>query len=123
MIITMPAELKAASKLVESITAPLGFYVLALLIVETLFAVALASGRLTESSQMTALCMGATLFLIVVGVVTVLVWRKPENLTFDKHAHLTKAEYGTDEKPAVQKSPMSSPEAQNQETKNEGVCN
>ena len=63
----------AKVKLVEAITTPLGFFVLALLIVE---------------------------FVLVIGVVSVFVWNKPDNLTFDKEAHLVdrgRIPYGSDE--------------------------
>ena len=40
------------------------------------------------------------MFVVVVAVVTVFVWFKPDNLTFDKDAHLVdrgKISYGSDE--------------------------
>ena len=40
------------------------------------------------------------MFVMVIGVVTVFVWSKPDNLTFDKDAHLVdrgKIPYGSDE--------------------------
>ena len=79
-------------------TAPLGFFVLALLIVESFLAAALLGGSLNASNQITVLWMGAVLFVFVTLAVAVLVWNKPENLTFDKQAHLDRsmAEYGTD---------------------------
>ena len=42
--------------------------------------------------------MGVGLFVFVTMTVAVLVWKKPENLTFDKQAHLerSRADYGTD---------------------------
>ena len=87
-----------AAKLIEAVTAPLGFFVLALLIVESFLAAALLGGGFDTSIQITVLWMGVLLFVFVTLTVAVLVWNKPENLTFDKQAHLdrSKAEYGTD---------------------------
>ncbi len=75
-------------KIVEAVTAPLGFFVLALLIVESFLASVVIGGNLERSDQMTGVWMGVVLFIIVNIAVFVLVWSKPENLTFDKEAHL-----------------------------------
>lgn len=85
------------ARLLETVNAPLGFYVLALLIVESFLATALLGGGLDTYSQFMALWMGVGMFVLVVAAVTVLVWKKPENLTFDKQAHLdrTTSGYGT----------------------------
>ena len=89
---------RTSAKLIEAVTAPLGFFVLALLIVESFLAAALLRGGLAESVQITVLWMGVGLFILVTVIVALLVWMKPENLTFDKQAHLdlAKAAYGTD---------------------------
>ena len=88
---------RTRDKVVEAITAPLGFFVLALSIVETFLGAAFFRGNFEEQTQLTVVCIGAGLFLFVVLVVAFLVYRKPENLTFDKEAHLerSKAAYGT----------------------------
>ena len=84
-------------KLIEAANSPLGFFVLALLIVESFLAIALTRGDDSLHAP-TALWMGAGLFVLVIVVVAGLVWSRPENLTFDKEAHLerNKAAYGTD---------------------------
>ncbi len=44
--------------------------------------------------------LGVSLFILVLAAVWVLVWFKPENLTFDKYAHLVdrgKVPYGTEQ--------------------------
>ena len=90
----------ARAKLVEAITTPLGFYVLALLIVESFLATILVLAELPTSEKMTGMWVGVAMFVIVVAVVTVFVWSKPDNLTFDKEAHLVdrgKIPYGSDE--------------------------
>ena len=81
--------------MIEAVNAPLGFFALALLIVESFLAIALLGDCLAAPA---ALWTGVILFVFVVVVVAVLVWSKPENLTFDKEAHLerNKAAYGTD---------------------------
>jgi len=76
-------------RLIEAITAPLGFFVLALLIVEAFLATVLISGKLdTESTH--AVWLGVAMFVFVVLVVATLVWSKPEHLTFTKDAHIEK---------------------------------
>ena len=96
--IAMSGRQGTGIKLLEAVNAPLGFFVLALLIVESFLAAAMLGGSLNEQHQLTVLCMGVGMFLIVIAAVTILVWKKPENLTFDKQAHLVRsqAEYGTD---------------------------
>ena len=95
----VPVGVKRSVKQGAPVTAPLGFFVLALLIVETFLGAALVGGHLEGPSQITVLWMGVWMFVLVIGVVGVLVWQKPENLTFDKQAHLdrTKAEHGSDD--------------------------
>ena len=84
----------------EVVTAPLGFFVLALLIVESFLTIALGLVRdsLDTENLLIVLYMGVGMFVLVIIVVAILVWNKPENLTFDKQAHLdrSKATYGTD---------------------------
>ena len=94
----MPKGQRIGVMLVEAVTAPLGFFVLALLIVESFLAAALIRGGLNASNQLTVLWMGVGLFIVVIVTVAILVWKKPENLTFDKQAHLERswAAYGTD---------------------------
>ena len=93
-----PGHHRTGAKLVEAITAPLGFFVLALLIVESFLAAPLVLGGLDTANQLIALWMGVGMFFVVILIVALLVWKKPENLTFDKQAHLdrSKAAYGTD---------------------------
>ena len=95
---TTPPSQRTSAKLVEAVTAPLGFYVLALLIVESFLASALVWGPIDARIQLIVLCMGVGMFVFVIVIVSVLVWKKPENLTFDKQAHLIRsgAAYGTD---------------------------
>ena len=85
----------------EAVSAPLGFFVLALLIVESFLATVLLGGGLKASDQLKVLWTGVGMFVFVVLIVAILVWKKPENLTFDKQAHLdrSKAGYGTDAQP------------------------
>lgn len=82
----------------EAINAPLGFFVLALLIVESFLTAALLGVQLDKQNQLVVLWMGVGMFVLVVLIVALLVWWRPEHLTFDKQAHLTKSRaiYGTD---------------------------
>ena len=79
-------------KIIETIDSPLGFYVLALLIVEASLAVILTVSKIPPDQVFDGLIVGATLFCIVVGMVFILVFFKPENITFDKISHLRRDE-------------------------------
>lgn len=88
-------------KIIEAISAPLGFFVLALLIVESFLATVVIGGNLEKQDQITGMWLGVGLFFMVTLAVFVLVWFKPQHLTFDKEAHLIdrgKAPFGTDSK-------------------------
>lgn len=76
------------SKIVRAAHSPLGFFVLALLIVETFL---LGSGTwfgLSELWKMTAICVGVFLFLVVFGTVVWLVIAYPQNLVFGEESHV-----------------------------------
>ena len=78
----------------------MGFYVLALLIVESFLAAALIFAEIPTSERMTGVWVGAGMFTLVIVLVTLLVWHKPDNLIFDKEAHLVdrgRIPYGSDE--------------------------
>jgi len=88
-----------AQRIIEAVTAPLGFFVLALLIVEAFLATVLIGGDLEKSDKVIGMWLGVGLFCLVTIAVFVLVWFKPESLTFDKEAHLIdrgKAHFGTE---------------------------
>jgi len=73
---------------IKSITAPLGFFVLALLIVETFLGVVLVGASLEADLKRLCIIAGISLFVLVVSFVFLLVWFKPQSLTFDKDAYL-----------------------------------
>ena len=78
----------------------MGFYVLALLIVESFLAAVLIFAEIPTSERMTGVWAGVGMFALVIGVVSLLVWFKPDNLIFDKEAHLVdrgRIPYGSDE--------------------------
>jgi hypothetical protein len=86
-------------QLLEAITAPLGFFVLALLIVEAFLATVLVGATLENSDKVNGMFLGVGLFVFVTLIVSVLVWFKPDHLTFDKEAHLRdrgKPPFGSD---------------------------
>lgn len=83
----------------KAITSPLGFFVLALLIAETTLAVVLIRSDLDKQEKFYGLLLVVGMFVLVVVIVTLLVWFKAENLTFDRDAHLIdrgKIPYGSD---------------------------
>ncbi len=88
-------------RIIESIDSPLGFFVLALFIVEGFLSVVLVFSRLTEEHQYYGLLIGVVMFILVVTIVSLFVWLIPHNLTYNKEAHLVdtgKIPYGTNKK-------------------------
>ena len=75
-------------RVITAVNTPLGFFVLALLIVEGFLATVLIGANLDASQKITGMWLGIVLFILVTVAVFALVWCKPENLTFDKEAHL-----------------------------------
>ena len=84
----MKEDIPARLRLIEAITTPLGFFVLALLIVETFLATVLVGGNLQLELKVVGMWAGLSMFVLVVIAVFVLVWSKPSHITFDKDAHL-----------------------------------
>lgn len=96
----MKSSASATQRIIEAITAPLGFFVLALLIVEAFLATVLVGAGLTAVDKNTGMWIGVGLFVLVITAVFILVWFKPQHLTFDKEAHLIdsgKIPFGSDE--------------------------
>ena len=77
--------------LIRSITAPLGFYVLALLIVEATAAIVLSGSKLNEDHVWDGfLCMLA-IFVFIVLIVTCLTMFNPKNLLYGKEEYSSPA--------------------------------
>jgi hypothetical protein len=74
--------------IVSYVKSPLGFYVLALLIVETFLTFAGALFGLSEPVRIAAMTTGVLLFIGLIAVVTVLVVKYPTSLVFTEHSHL-----------------------------------
>ena len=85
---TPPISSRSTVKLVEVTRAPLGFFVLALLIVEAFLCTVLLGSDVPGESKVALTYVGVGMFVLVILVVAVLVWKKPQNLIFDKQAHL-----------------------------------
>lgn len=106
------------TKFIEAVTAPLGFFVLALLIVEAFLATVLVGAELENSDKVLGMYLGVGMFVLVISTVFILVWFKPQNLTFDKDAHLIdkgKAPYGTDSYVVLNRDELRSTEASTDE--------
>jgi heme A synthase len=86
------------SKIIESINKPLGFFALALLIVEAFLATVLIGSNLEPQHKYCGMWIGVGMFLLVVLIVGICVWVKPRNLMYDQYGHLVdsgKIPYGT----------------------------
>lgn len=75
---------------IEAVSAPLGFFVLALLIVETFLGTVLLGASVAPADILRCIYLGVGMFLVVVGVVAGLVWAKPDHLTFGRSEHLSR---------------------------------
>ena len=94
------------ARLVEAIDKPLGFYVLALLIVEGLLTTLLIFSNVEPYAQVWGLWVVTGLFILVFATVSLFVWYKPTHLTFTGFEALVgmgKASYGTDEEEVAQR--------------------
>ena len=85
----MQQKLSGWYRIIEAIDKPLGFYVLALLIVEGFLALVLTLSELDQAARERGMWAGVGLFVFVVSLVTLCVWRKPTHLTFTERGSLT----------------------------------
>ncbi|MCU7925661.1 MAG: hypothetical protein KZQ97_04370 [Candidatus Thiodiazotropha sp. (ex Dulcina madagascariensis)] len=69
----MNSSTSATQRIIEAITAPLGFFVLALLIVEGFLATVLVGAELAAGDKTTGMWLGVGLFILVTVAVFVLV--------------------------------------------------
>jgi heme A synthase len=75
-------------RIIESVNKPLGFYTLALLIMEGFLAIVLVASDLKPDYKYYGMWIGVGMFLLVVSIVSVCVWFKPKNIMFDQFGHL-----------------------------------
>ena len=89
----MAQKRKAASYsgIIRSISAPLGFYVLALLIIEATAGVVLTWSKLSEAHVWCGFICMLVLFGAVLAIVSILVIWPPKNLVYGKEEHLRPA--------------------------------
>jgi hypothetical protein len=85
----MPPKRKPGSNagIIQAISTPLSFYVLILLIIESVLGIVLTYSKLTEEHVWTGFYIMIGLFLFVFIVVSVLVIWFPTNLLFGKEEH------------------------------------
>jgi heme A synthase len=83
-----PARNNARSDLIRSITTPLGFFVLALLIVEATLGIVLSASKLSEQHVWTGFLWMAGVFIGVVLVVAGLTIFSPKNLLYGKEEYV-----------------------------------
>jgi hypothetical protein len=72
---------------IRAISTPLAFYVLSLLIVEATIGLVLTASKLNEDHVWSGFFVAIGLFLLVLGVVSVLVIWFPRNLLYGKEEH------------------------------------
>jgi hypothetical protein len=78
---------KGRLDLIGAITTPLGFYVLALLIIESLLSVVLTCSKLTEEHVWDGFILMIVVLAGVLAVVTFFAYKSPQNLLYGKEEH------------------------------------
>lgn len=97
---TFQRILSAREKIISGIGTPLGFFVLALLIIEGFLWGAGSAFDLPVEVRIRALWVGVGLFVLVLFVVVILVVFFPKNLVFSEKSHLqAMAIYGAKDLP------------------------
>ena len=76
------------AQILQQVRTPLGFYVLALLILEATLAIVLSCSKLTEEHIWSGFLWMIGVFIGVVCLVTMFAWIKPECLLFEKEQYL-----------------------------------
>lgn len=87
---------------IKSIDSPLGFFVLALFIVEgfsTFTTFTIFSKLSGENLFWYVLIAGPGLFIFLIIVVSIFVWYKPDSLTYDRYAHQYRSIFGSNKRP------------------------
>lgn len=75
------------AKTLQQIQTPLGFYVLALLIVESTLGLVLTAANFGEEYKWLGFLCMIGVFAVVVAIVTILTAWKPKNLLYGKEEH------------------------------------
>jgi hypothetical protein len=85
----MSAKTRQSSRsgLIKTITTPLGFYVLALLIIEATLSLVLVNAQLDAGARYTGFLWMIGIFAAVVLIVTLLTIFCPKNLLYGKEEH------------------------------------
>jgi hypothetical protein len=65
----------------------LGWYIIALLIVDTFLMLAIIRGNLSPQAKSACLLAGCLMFILVIAAVTVLLWFRPTHVTLGSNAH------------------------------------
>lgn len=70
--------------IINVVTSPLGFFALALLIIEGFLAIVVigAGSSLADNAKLWGMFIAAGAFLVVVSIVALMVWKIPNHLTY-----------------------------------------
>jgi heme A synthase len=79
---------KSLNETIRSITTPLGFFVLALLIIEGTLGVVLTWSKLSENHVWDGFICMIIIFVCVIIIVSLFTWRNPKHLLYGKEEHL-----------------------------------
>lgn len=74
------------TRIIGAINTPLGFFVLALLIVESFLGLVLSVGKLDQKDAFWGMVLGVVMFVLVVLIVAFIVMRAPSNLLLDQES-------------------------------------
>jgi hypothetical protein len=82
-----PKSKRGRVEIIQAITTPLGFYVLALLIVEATLCIVLVSSKLNADQVWMGFLWMIGIFIGVLVVVTLFAWLNPRHLLYGKEEH------------------------------------
>lgn len=109
----MNPDNKGRASLVSVITTPLGFFALSLLIVEGFLGIVLIFSDLGSGGKLAGMIIGTCLFVLVVGIVTSLVWKKPKSLIFGEIGYIEQQKlFGDKEDPITLKELVEEPKTE-----------
>lgn len=80
--------MKQKKRVRRPIRTPLGFYALALLIVEGFLGTVIIATDLPSGIKILGIWIGSAVFVLVILIVAVFAWFRPTNLMYDQYSHL-----------------------------------
>jgi hypothetical protein len=81
----------AWTAIIRSVTTPIGFFVLAVLVGEPALALVLSCAKLSEEHVWCGLIVMLSIFVFLILIITLFTWLNPKHLLYGKEEHLNQA--------------------------------